>query len=249
MKTEKYEELSPQERDELALFGIGSADALTGSSASRIIGDLKRAKACFPERDFALTEQKILRLFEKPRFTETVVKGENALPDGNSHDNLPTTGFMPPSRGSRKPDVQKKAKKRSNTCMHTPVRCTHPYLTYFAAVSVLLLIVPLAGIVAFTALILTNNLPDIPFKLTATVVFILPWVLYIFFAWNAKCPVCHMRIFRWSHYSRNRAAHYLPLLGYNVATALHLLIFWNFNCPACGTPIRYFGVRSHRKHH
>ena len=47
--------------------------------------------------------------------------------------------------------------------------------------------------------------------------------------------------------ARNRAANYLPGLGYNVATALYIIFCLRYNCPGCGTPVKLFG--KHRGRH
>ena len=36
-------------------------------------------------------------------------------------------------------------------------------------------------------------------------------------------------------YTRNKAAHHIPLFGYVFATALHIFLFRWFRCPACGS--------------
>lgn len=132
--------------------------------------------------------------------------------------------------------------------MHSPVRCTHRLTAILAAFCTLFLLIPLVSIVVFPYLMLTDNMPDMPLWLLAVIVFVVPCLVYMCVARRATCPVCHMRIFRYNHYIRNRAAHHLPLLGYNFATALHLLTFWCYNCPGCGTPIKLLGTKGHRTH-
>ena len=132
--------------------------------------------------------------------------------------------------------------------LHSPVRCTHRATAILAAFCTLFLLIPLGSVVVFPYLMLTDNMPDVPLWLLAVIVFVVPCLAYICIARRATCPVCHMRIFRYAHYTRNRAAHHLPLLGYNFATALHLLFFWRYNCPGCGTPIKLLGAKGHRTH-
>ena len=129
--------------------------------------------------------------------------------------------------------------------LHTPVRSSHPWLALLTALSTLLLLVPMISIVGLVAMIITQTLPELPISLPtlAIVSIALPCVPFLFFARLTTCPVCHIRIFRFSRYSRHRGAHYLPLLGYNMATALHLLFRAFYVCPGCGTPVKLLGTR------
>lgn len=234
-----FESLNPTEREELTLCGISSEEQLVKSSADTLIKDLRQARAIFPDKTFTLTDEKIRTLFPQ---SESVQRSEDSeLPDWNRVE--PVVTFR---RGSHKRSGDTKQKYAH--ILHSPVRCTHPGKAILAALATLLLLVPAMGTIAFAWLMVTDNLPGVAPWIPVAAVFALPVAFYLIMARCATCPVCHMRIFRFTHYPRNRAAHHLPLLGYNLATALHLLFLWSYNCPGCGTPIKLLGTKGHRTH-
>lgn len=55
---------------------------------------------------------------------------------------------------------------------------------------------------------------------------------------GGACPVCRQAQYAAKHCSKHDRAHHLPLLGYRVPTALHLLRYKWFRCIFCGTSIR-----------
>lgn len=242
MQPSPYDSLSPAERDDLALCGISSEEQLSHTSAVQLSRDLAQAKAFFPDRTFTITPEKVRSLFNDGPLPEESI---GAKPMG-WRSAEPVTEFRSSSRSSRTSTARDSNK--TPFIMHSPVRCTHRLTAILAAFCTLFLLIPLVSIVLFPYLMITNNMPDVPLWLLAVVVFLVPCLVYMCVARRATCPVCHMRIFRYNHYIRNRAAHHLPLLGYNFATALHLLIFWRYNCPGCGTPIKLLGTKGHRTH-
>lgn len=66
-----------------------------------------------------------------------------------------------------------------------------------------------------------------------------PWtlffILYLSVAHSRKCSVCRTHLFSFRQYTRHKQAHHITLLGYVLATALHILLFRWFRCPACGS--------------
>lgn len=245
MNPDAYERLTPQEREELALCGISSNDQLKKCTVQQLIRDLQQAQTFFPDKQFTLTAVRISDILAvKPEgaYTPSPTK-----PLGGLRSASPTTGYKQRGR-SHSATKDKKKEKKNNVIMHSPVRCSHPFIALMAAFFTLFLIVPVASIVVFPVLMATDNLPQIPLPVLAGIVFGVPCLVYVCIARRATCPVCHMRIFRFSHYNRNRAAHHLPLLGYNFTTALHLLFFWRYNCPGCGTPVKLTGTKGHRTH-
>ncbi len=243
MLPDSFNQLTPQEREDLALCGISSEEQLAKSSPLRLCKDLEQARRFFPERKFQLTEARILSLFSL-----SPVKADEADTDDDfgGRSSMPTTGFR---RHSQQHSTN--TGKRDNgrpLIMHSPVRCAHPFTAVLAAFCTMFLMIPLASVVVLPYLMITDQMPDIPVELLAIVVLAVPCAVYMFVARRATCPVCHMRIFRYAHYIRNRAAHHLPLLGYNFATALHILFFWRYNCPGCGTPIKLLGAKGRRTH-
>lgn len=240
MQPNPYHTLSPAEREELALCGISSEDQLLKATATQLCRDLQQARNFFPDKTFTLTPEKIHSLFPETGLPEK--SADAPLPGWRSA--APVAEFRSRSRSSRNSETHRTNKQPFMP--HSPVRCTHRATAILAAFCTLFLLIPLGSVVVFPYLMLTDNMPDVPLWLLAVIVFVVPCIVYMFIARRATCPVCHMRIFRYAHYTRNRAAHHLPLLGYNFATALHLLFFWRYNCPGCGTPIKLLGVKGHR---
>jgi hypothetical protein len=122
---------------------------------------------------------------------------------------------------------------------------THPYQIAMGAFSALLVIlaVPLA-IVSATLLLLSDLNPEtfswvpkwflvFPFFLMISGVIYLIWGLG-----SGKCRICGQRLFIPKNCLKNSKAHHIPVIGYILPTALHLLIFRWFRCTYCGTPVR-----------
>ncbi len=244
MNPDVFDKLTPLEREELALCGISTPEQLRNCTVQQLLRDLNQAQQYFPDKSFTLTEERLsaISLEEKPAaYTPTPSIGIPGLRSAK-----PTTGYKQRSYTeefkSRKKDAQ------NNVIMHSPVRCTHPFTALMAAFFTLFLLVPLISIVAFPVLMITDSMPDLPVEILGAIILVVPCLVYLLIARKATCPVCHMRIFRFSHYNRNRAAHYLPILGYNFTTALHVLFFWRYNCPGCGTPVKLTGTKGHRTH-
>ena len=244
MMTSAYNRLTPQELEDLRLCGVTSPEQLKPLSAQRLIHDLQQAREFFPEKTFTLTPERIRELYAGMQAQEEAQDELQARLPG-SRSAMPTTGY----RRGPESTAQKQTPARSlenQFIMHSPVRCTHPALAFIAACCTLFLLIPLVSIAVFPILMITDNMPQIRVDYLAAIVLGIPCLLYILIARKADCPVCHMRVFRFTHYTRNRAAHHLPLLGYNFATALHIIFFWKYNCPGCGTPVRFRMKKSHR---
>lgn len=246
MNSDPFSALTQAEKDELALCGITSSQQMLATAPAKIYQELCKAREYFPNKKYTLTLERLQELCGQGNITKQNIQTETLadITITNPRSGIPTTGLR---RHARRPDPISADKKRS-VIMHSPVRCTHRFTTFMAAFFTLFLFVPIASIVVFPILLATDNMPALPLEVLATIVFVIPCLVYMFISRRATCPVCHMRIFRFSHYNRNRAAHYLPLLGYNFTTALHLLFFWRYNCPGCGTPVKLLGAKGHRTH-
>lgn len=127
------------------------------------------------------------------------------------------------------------------------IHCNHSWATYFGAIAAWLVIPSLAAMVLVPVLLLNGG--DTQKVITYGVVAILLGVPHVFLSRMATCSVCHIGIFSFRNYPRNKAAHHLPLLGYTLATALHVLLFFQFRCPACGTQMKLFGRHHGKPHH
>lgn len=249
--------ITPEEREELALCGITSRKQLLQIAPTSLWRDIQQARECFPSRHFVLTRERLLSLYDTPISVATDEEkrpGESLqeqVPAECPNDELNIVRSAPEVRFQQRTRNRQEDSSASSTVkqavpLHSSVRCTHPFKAVMAALCTLTLTIPLISLVALPWMMLTNNLPAIPLEVLAGAVLVFPCLAYIIFARLATCPVCHMRVFRFAHYTRNREAHYLPLLGYNFTTALHMLIFWRYNCPACGTPVKFYGVKGHR---
>lgn len=247
MNPDPFEQLPAQTREELAICGISSSEQLGNCNPAKIASELKQAKDFFPDRTFVLTEAELLRLSDEAK-SLTLDSEQNTLLPTSRGMGLPTTRLHTPHYTHEK-ETYAKGKHHSNVMLHSPVRNSHPWLAVFAALSTMLLLVPILSTVALVVMIITQTLSELPISLPALVVYgiALPSVPFLIFQRLATCPVCHIRIFRFSQYSRHRGAHYIPLLGFNMATALHLLFRAYYVCPGCGTPVKLIGSKKH--HH
>ena len=250
MNQDPFGKLTAQEQEEFSLCGISSPEQLAKTSVDAILDDLEKARSFFPDRKFVLTKARIKSIFHAYQKENKREPLDFTAVELNIQNVGPTTGLHSRSRSSKSDrDTQKIKKLHQKKVLHSQVSTNHPFLAYFAALSTLLLIVPAVSIFALPAMMVTNNLPDIPILHLAIALIVLPTLPYIFIGRAATCPVCHMRLFTFRHYARNRAANYIPLLGYNAATALHILFCLRYNCPGCGTPVKLGRRKGSRRHH
>lgn len=70
------------------------------------------------------------------------------------------------------------------------------------------------------------------------VVFVVIGLMHFSATLRTRCRVCSCQFFRMRRCDKHRLAHNLPLMGYSVATALHLILFKWMRCMYCGTAIR-----------
>jgi hypothetical protein len=121
----------------------------------------------------------------------------------------------------------------------------HPYhLTAAALVTLLLaLVLPLAIVSA--GLLLWSDLqpellPWVPKWLLAFPL-ALPVVGGAYLIWgvgSGRCKICNQQLFVPRGVNKNSKAHHVPVIGYIIPTALHLLVFRWFRCTYCGTAVR-----------
>lgn len=127
------------------------------------------------------------------------------------------------------------------------IHCNRSFSTYLGAWAALMVVPSLAAMVLTPILLLGGA--DTKKIIFYGVLCILLGVPHMFLSRMATCSVCHIGIFSFRNYPRNKAAHHLPLLGYTLATALHVIIFFQFRCPACGTQMKLFGRHHGKPHH
>lgn len=249
MNTDPFEQLSDSERSDLKLCGITTAEQFSHCSLAKITADLSQAKAFFPERSFTLTEVRLRELISESGHVENKAEYTRVMPSVK-RTGLPTTGFH--SQNKTRPQINEASnKKLKQVMLHSPVRCNHPRLAVFAALSTIFLLFPLASAIFLAVLVFTQSLYILPASLgtMAVATVVIPSIPFIVFSRLALCPVCHIRIFRFSRFPRNRGAHYLPILGYNMTMALHLIFRGYYICPGCGTPVKMNKVNKHLSSH
>ena len=109
------------------------------------------------------------------------------------------------------------------------------FRTWMGAVIVLPLFICILFSISVTTLVLLNGERGWPLISLCFGPWILALVLYLSLALPRKCSVCRAHVFSFKKYTRNKAAHHIPLFGYVFATALHIFLFRWFRCPACGS--------------
>lgn len=110
-----------------------------------------------------------------------------------------------------------------------------PFRTWLGAASVLLLFISILFSIAVTSLVLLNGERGWQIISLCFGPWLLALVLFLSLSLPRKCSVCRAHIFSFKRYTRNKAAHHIPLFGYVFATALHIFLFRWFRCPACGS--------------
>lgn len=266
MQTLSYEELTPTEREELALCGITNDEQLKRCTVSSLMQDLSQLQSFFPNHKPVLSEARVAALCSEPQKEKESAEDE-FIPE--------TTGGTPAAQFKHKKNLreeilqEREAAEQARRLKHRDsnlsaaeklermhglskhfhaIRCSHPLRVYFGAWATLLLIIPFFALLAIPAMLLTGDIDSgkplyygIGFALL-----VLPWLMI---ARRAECGVCHIPLYRFGNYPHNRDAHHLPLLGYTLTTALHIIFLFWFRCPACGTMLKINTQSSHRHHH
>ncbi|MGJ8695106.1 MAG: DUF4332 domain-containing protein [Verrucomicrobiaceae bacterium] len=113
----------------------------------------------------------------------------------------------------------------------------HPQVAkvkFGAVISILVLILIPATLVAGGMIVATNNLWW--FAIPAALVFF--GLLYLMFAVPVKCRICGQPAFWPKACRRHVKAHHIPLIGYILPTSVHMIVFKWFRCIYCGTSVR-----------
>ena len=239
-----FESLTSREKEDFELCGIVTAEQLLACSVERLTSDLERARSFFPERQFVLTEERIVELLSSDKtYAEESTSEFSHLRRGKA---LPTSRLH---NQSKKDDGSVSFSKMSSDKegLHTPVRSFHPWLALFAAFATLLLTISFLALLAIPVYLVVRESSRISELLSLVALVVVPWIPYLIHSHFAKCPVCHMNVFSFHGYTRSKAAHRYPLLGYNLSTALHLIFCTYYVCQACGTPVRL--LRGKRRQH
>lgn len=262
--------LSAGEIRDLALCGITTPDQLQKAKAETLWQDLQKAQEFFPDHSLTLTPDRVARICGESAAEAAPVKryqqsatwanldmkargqvlAKMKYPHQVEEEEDNGDTYTPAEHDEQVGLPIKKAQHVSglSKSFHA-VHCTHSWLTYFGALATVLLIPAICCLGIVPAMLLQGIVAE-PIHLVyagaACFVLMLPYIIY---SRITNCSVCHMRIFSFKNYGRNRAAHHLPLLGYTIPTALHILLFFQYRCPACGTTQKLFARSRHRHRH
>lgn len=262
--------LSAGEIRDLALCGITTPDQLKKVKAETLWQDLQKAQEFFPDHSLTLTPDRVARICGESAAEAAPVKryqqsatwanldmkargqvlAKMKYPHQVEEEEDNGDTYTPAEHDEQVGLPIKKAQHVSglSKSFHA-VHCTHSWLTYFGALATVLLIPAICCLGIVPAMLLQGIVAE-PIHLVyagaACFALMLPYIIY---SRITNCSVCHMRIFSFKNYGRNRAAHHLPLLGYTIPTALHILLFFQYRCPACGTTQKLFARHRHRHRH
>lgn len=230
--------LLPRQRKALALLGITHGDQLTEADEMALWNELKEACRLFPEEE----------PLSRSEWEETIVP----LTHGGLKAGQPDSGKMAgddPFASLPRPLPELKHRYGSTEFDASPdqsmlpyrrrqrkgIRHQHILRPLFISLFVLLFYACAAGAAAWLVyMLLYVGRPDS--RHTAVLFALLAGLLpFLLLGWTCKCSVCKIGVFSWKHYQRNRLSHSIPLMGSQVPTALHILVFRWFRCPSCGT--------------
>jgi hypothetical protein len=122
---------------------------------------------------------------------------------------------------------------------------THPGQMLMGALVTLLLMIDLPLAVLSAILLLLSDQKPETFSWVPKWFLVFPLALpligltfLILGVAGGKCRICTQRQFVPRACRKNAKAHHVPLIGYIIPTALHMLVFCWFRCTYCGTPVR-----------
>lgn len=266
MKSDIYFSLTEQERKTLKLCGITTTAQLARVTAADLAADIAKAQQFFPDEVSDFDPQRLEWICSasaacKPdtgRDVQEKQLSQQAEDRGVFLKRLKPILRARYGNREQKGTGEKKVNRRGagDSKKHShfipidaPIFCKYPVRVYIGAFSTLLLQADLLVLVVVLLCLLTGmELPGEPHIIFSIIIISL--VPYIIFGHFVSCPVCSLRFFPILHsYPHNKRAHYLPLLGYTGATALHIILFLWFYCPACGTSEKLTGKRHHQHYH
>lgn len=128
---------------------------------------------------------------------------------------------------------------------HNAVHNTHPIAVYLGAWATILLVLDVCAVIIIPTLIILGFELNINIKTVGIAVAAGCALPYFCLSSKAMCSVCRIGIYSFKKYSHNRQAHWMPLLGCALPTALHVAFRFWFRCPACGTPQKLFRRTRH----
>lgn len=96
------------------------------------------------------------------------------------------------------------------------------------------------------SLFLQSTLFGLTVVLPVMIVFFVVGTLHFLATHRTRCRVCSCHFFRIRRCDKHRLSHFLPLIGYTFAAALHLILYKWMRCMYCGTAIRLKQRQSRR---
>lgn len=251
--------LPPAEQKALAVCGIYKEEQLLNVSIETLIAEMEQAAEYFPEEIRVLTRDRLFEIYRSARAQQPDEEPETTLQESDESPHF--TRALPPlvhrhggkhhKQGRPKCDViditkAAAAEDEPSTVRKSNAICnTRPGRTLFSAfIYIVLSISSILLLIAAFRFFMELEEPITLFMVG--LIFAPSLLLYICYTRKTRCPVCNMGIFSLHNYPRNKHAHHLPLLGYTLATSLHIIFFFWFRCPACGTAQKIF-KRRHRK--
>lgn len=262
MTTDILSTLSDAERKDLSLCGISTDEQLRTVSPQTIWNDLLAAQQYFPDHNISLTPEKLGELcgkrvevqtpVSKPHNEQIRTAGGKVARNDDFTKQMDLRHTIAETGKEELPTVRTLEHKHGLSKHFHAIHCSHSLTVYLGAFSVLLLVPAFVLLLGTPIALLLDLLPEGVSPLALGAAFVVLVLPYILFGMRSECNVCHMNIFRFKPYSRNRSAHRYPLLGYNLSTALHILLMFQFNCPACGTALKLFAGSTkgqHAHHH
>lgn len=253
--------LPESEREALALCGIAHDRQLAEIPAAKLAADLAKARKLFPGKvaDIALARLQELCCAAaaglglapaqgdgeagEPDFAPMAAAGNEPRPfQPRQYPKLEIRSGRRRSHAAQAADASRE--KGNARKPERSIHCVRPVRIYVGALATILLVVDIALCVVMPIYLIAGGeckaTPNEMGLIAAAAA--LP---YIFYARRACCPVCNMKLFTLlSRFPHNKQAHRLPILGYTIATALHIIFRLWFHCPACGTAQRLL----HRSH-
>lgn len=259
MDKEDYISTLPQaEQKALSVCGIYKARQLRSINFTTLYSDMLQAAEYFPDDIKLISKERLAEICEHAGMLPEEEKPEQPETQPQQQIETVNTDFeriLPPLERKHGTRHRSPLKPENNTIDLTKVKSgntdkraadksgaicnTHPFRTLFSALVQLWLVASLILCVVLAIRLLLGMETKITFVHLA-ILFLSGVLPYVFYTRKTKCPVCNMSLFTLQNYTRNKYAHKLPVLGYSVATALHILFFFWFRCPACGTSQKLF---------
>lgn len=249
--------LTEQERRSLSICGITQDEQLAACSPAGLAADLKLALGYFPDvyvislprledihRRAAAAVRELPQPMAEPGQTdaEKGVQADADLPPLQRPAADPQSAVLTEDFREASPvhhthgSHHTAASYRASGEYDHAIRNTRLFTIWIGAWLTLLFPCALMGLAALLVCQFCLNI-HLPGESLKTLMYTCLSVvgLYFIFMNLSLCSVCHMKLFTFRHYARNRMAHRLPLLGSCLATALRIAFTMRFRCPACGT--------------